>query len=265
MGGNTGNGGNDGGNSNGAESAPLIEIIKEAILDEKYPCVTRKILVDLEKNHLYNALVNPFLIVGMKPTLTWTVSEQPWESQSFSDAHTQVNKDSYTFMSSDITFNSKMLDNASELLITAVAIHETYHAYINYMFADKQRPDLVEKSSPSYMTGLYQKSLYDNRNHNPNYTDHFNMLTSQFDNMVAILFQTYKGRYQVNDCQKALLFGMDNPGDNPSDEERRFINRTYNDVITRCGFTTNSVNTFIIQNVHASGNNGWAKLGTDCK
>ncbi|MBB6498486.1 hypothetical protein [Pedobacter cryoconitis] len=249
---------------------PSIEIIRDTLLKAKYPCVGKTILDGLEKNQLYNKMVEPFLQKGWRPNLTWSVSSQPWGgstgSGTFSGAYTTVSDGSTKGMSSDIMLNSNMLENASKLLISAVAIHETYHAYVNFMFVNENQPDLVDKTSPGYMATFYELTLFNDRKDlNTNYTDHFTMLTSQFDRMVSILYDSNNGQIALDDCRKALLFGLDNPGEFPTYDKKTFINQAYNDLLSKYGFSRNSVDIFTSQNVNASSNNGWEKLGKDCK
>lgn len=224
----------------------------------------KKILDGLEKLDQYNKMVDPFLQKGLKPNLTWKTNDQAWQDGQYSGAYTTFSKDSFTGMSSDIYLNSKMLEKGSSLLIAAVTIHETYHAYINYMFANEQRPDLVDKSSASYMAGFYQMVIFD-KNSNKNYTDRYNMLTSQFDNMTIILYDYNREQVSIDDCRKALLFGMDNPGDFPTPEQKSFITQAYNDILSKYGYNHETVNNFTLHHINATPTSFTAKtLGASC-
>lgn len=238
---------------------PFIEIKKDS-LTFKFPCVTKLVINKLEKIPLYNKMVEPFLAEGMKPNLTWKTNTQVWDGKDFSGATTGYSQDSNTGMSSDINLNSKMLQNGSILLVAAVAIHETYHAYVNYMFAMKQLPEMVNKSLPSYMAGFYQAQLY-NASGGGNYTDHYNMLTSQFDNMTTILYEFMERTVSLEDCRKAMLFGMNNPGEGADVKQKEFINMAYDDILNKFNFTNDQINQFFSNQVNAPSDK---KTPTNC-
>jgi len=254
-------GGSHGGGS--GPLAPVIEIIKDS-LQAKFPCAKVLILDELEKITKYNKMVEPFLQKGFKPTISWTASAQPWSSTEYSGGTTKVAGSSGLGMSSNITLNSEMIKNSSTLLIAAVAIHETYHAYINYMFANNVDPTFFSKSEPNYMAGLYQYIAYEKAGSGNNYLDHYSMLTSQLANMTDILFTFSKGNYTVDECRKALLFGMNNPGANPDFGQKEFINKSYSDILKYYDYTESSVNNFLLDQINP---NAAKKLPTtpDCK
>lgn len=242
-------GGNHGGGS--GPLAPVIEIIKDS-LQAKFPCAKTLVLDELEKITKYNKMVEPFLQKGFKPSITWNTRPQTWANGNYSGGTTGISEGSIRGMSSDITLNTEMMKNSSKLLIAAIAIHETYHAYINYMFANNVDPSLVTKSQPNYMAGLYQLIIYEKTGSNNNYVDHYNMLTSQLDNMTDILFTFSKGDYTVEECRKALLFGMDNPGPSPDFGQKQFIKQTYSDILEKYGYTAQSVANFQLDQINAT-------------
>lgn len=258
-----GRGGSGGGN--GSTSTPKIEIITIE-LEKKFPCAKILVIDKLESIDGYNNMVKPFLDQKSKPNLTWKSEVQPWGkgngTEIYSGGTTAVDKDSKTGMSSIINLNEKLLENGSKLLLAATAIHETYHAYINYLFADKQKPELVDKSSPSYMAGNFQYFTYLTNGAGSNFTDHYNLLTSQFDNMTDILFQYNNGQVSLEDCRKALLFGMDNPGPNPDFNQKNFIDLAYNRLLLKYDFTREKINEFNLKQVNPSKDE---KLPGGCK
>lgn len=240
-GGSGGGGGGGGAGGGGSSSKPKIEIDKNA-LAAKFPCAKKLILDQLEKSAFYNQLVDPFLQKGMKPTITWDATEQEWNNNgSYSGGFTIPSLTSTISASSNINLNTKMLQNSSPIMIAAVAIHETYHAYINYMYAFEVKQELLDKSKVNYMAALY---LYTMSESNNNYTDHYNMLQSQFDNFTNTLYSFGNGAYLMNDCRMALLFGMDNPGSLPNPTEKAYINQAYTDLLTKFNFTRDEVNKF---------------------
>lgn len=243
---------------------PQLEIIKDS-LAKKSPCAKKMIIDKLEKISGYNAMIRPFTLQNLKPSLTWEVTSQPWGNgtgtELYAGGFTGIDKNSTTGMSSTISLNENMLKGASQLMIAAVAIHETYHAYINYMFAAKERPDLVDKCSPSYMAGNYQYWNYIINGSSDNFTDHYNMLTSQLDNMTDILYAFNDGNVSADDCRKALLFGMNNPGANPDFNQKTFIDLAYNKILVRYGYSAASINEFSLKQINSSESN---KLPNDC-
>ncbi|GGI24669.1 hypothetical protein GCM10008119_13810 [Pedobacter mendelii] len=249
YGGNPGHGGGGSG-STGDNSTPSIEIKKDSIA-AKFPCVKVMVLDSLETIPAYNKMVQPFIKNGQKPSLTWNATTQPWSDGNFSAGQTKVSSDSFTGMSSDININTAMLQQGSRLLIAATIIHETYHAYINYLFASSGNVSLVNSSKPNYMAGLYQYIIYEKTGNSNNYTDHYNMLTSQFDNFTDILYSYGKGNFTIDDCRKTLLFGMNNPGPNPEAGQQEFINQAYNDLLKKYGYTADNINMFTLEQTNA--------------
>lgn len=249
----------DPGTGGGSGSSPSIEIDK-AELTSKFPCAS-KLIDKLEQSEMYNQMVIPFSSQQSRPTLTWNATPLAWNNNGeYAGGNTGVTPGSSTGASSNINLNSNLLQNSSQLLIAAVSIHETYHAYINYMFAFDISPTLFNKSQPSYMAGLYQYIIYTKTGSGNNYVDHYNMLTSQFDNFTNILMQFGGGTYNVADCRKALLFGMNNPGPNPDFGQAEFITKAYNDLLNKYGFTSAEINNFNISQLNSSTD----KLPTNC-
>jgi hypothetical protein len=223
-------------------SIPFIDIDKRS-MTTKYPCATKLVLDELEKLPFYNKMVLPFMQNGTKPTISWDAVQMPWGAGAVYQGGQTQSLTSGLGASSAITLNSTMIDNASQLLVSAVAIHETYHAYINYMFAFDISPSLYSKSQPSYMAGLYQYILYSN-NGGGNYIDHYNMLTSQFDNFTNLLYDLGKGSYSMDECRMAMLFGMNSPEPNPEFGQAQFIATAYNDLLSKYGYTPQSIAQF---------------------
>lgn len=242
-----------GGGGGGSQNTPLIAIKKDSIAT-KFPCMKALVLDELEKISGYNKLVLPFIDGTKKPDLTWNSAIQPWGNGTFSAGTTGISPSSNTGMSSDINLNSAMIQNGSKLLIAATTIHETYHAYINYLFASNGNVNLFDESKPNYMAGLYQYIIYERSGGSNNYTDHYNMLTSQFDNFTTILFEYGKGTYSLEECRKALLFGMNNAGAGASQSQTEFINQAYSDLLTKYGYTATVMNAFNLQQVNAPAN-----------
>jgi|GEM_PF-1946553 len=249
----SGSGGGGIGSGDSYGNTPLIEIAKDS-LAAKSPCAKVKILDELETIKGYNKMVEPFLQKGLMPTITWNANTQPWTSSNYSGGTTNISSSSGLGMSSDINLNISMLQSSSQLLIAAVAIHETYHAYVNYMFANNVDVTLINKSQPNYMAGLYQYIQYEKTGSSNNYTDHYNMLTSQYDNMTDILFAYGKGSYTMDECRKALLFGMNNPGPDPEFGQAQFINQAYTDLLNKYGYTATDVNDFQLSQINAPAN-----------
>lgn len=228
--------------------------IKTDSLKKRFPCAKTLIVDSLGKIERYRKLVEPFLQKGVNPSITWDANTQPWTNATYSAGTTGRSSSSGLGMSSDIYLNSVMLQNSSKLLIAATAIHETYHAYINYMFANNISVTLFDKSQPNFMAGLYQYIIYEKSGSGNNYVDHYNMLTSQFDNMVDILFTFANGSYTKDDCRKAMLFGMNNSGPNPDFGQTQFINQAYTDLLARFGFTVSNIESFHLAQINAPNN-----------
>jgi hypothetical protein len=110
------------------------------------------------------------------------------------------------------------------------------------------------------MAGLYQYIIYNQIGSSNNYVDHYNMLTSQFDNFTNILFDFGGGSYTISDCRQALLFGMNNAGPSPDFGQKEFINQAYNDLLQKYGFTEAQINTFNSLQLNSSTD----KLPTTC-
>lgn len=233
----------------GAEEKPVIEIEKDS-LTKKYPCATA-LIGKLESIAGYNQMVLPFLQPDMKPTLAWNATSQSWTDGSYSGGNTGIAGSSYIGASSNINLNSDMLDNASELLIAAVAIHETYHAYINYFYAFKVDIDFYDKSKINYMSGLYLYHFYGKeRNYDNNYRDHYSMLKNQFENLAQILYE-FGGsqKYSMVECRKMLLFGMDNPGELSSSVDKYNLDLVYKQLLNEYKFSEQEVKAFHSQQI----------------
>lgn len=108
-----------------------------------------------------------------------------------------------------------MLQNSSQLIIAAAAIHETIHAYINFDVTQNtvnQQPNF--KINGNWLYGL---DIFYNQNALPsNYRDHYEMLSDYFAQAVNILAQWDNNAHTQQQYAMAMLFGMDTAFLDPS-------------------------------------------------
>jgi hypothetical protein len=219
-------------------------------LTKKYPCVTNTVIGGLLGISDFGDLMQPFITTNWKPDLKFYAEPLSWGTSGIYElAHTDT-KGSITGASSNITLNSHAIENSSELLIASTIIHETEHAYLNYYFASNGMPDLMAKSSTSYMAGLYQYTAI--LNPTDNLGGHSTMMMVEFDKMVNILNTYGQGRFSIDDCRKAMLYGLNNPGSSATAQEAADLNQIYQNLLLHIGNTEAGLNTFHISNLNTS-------------
>ena len=134
----TGGGGGGGGTGGGGTPSPCANPSQEIKMDsllKHFPCATKLILNNLINIADYHSLVQPFNTTR-KPDLVWQDGALTWNApianstaKEYKLGETSTYIDSRT---ATITLNTSMLQNSSQLFVAAAAIHETFHAYINY-------------------------------------------------------------------------------------------------------------------------------------
>lgn len=249
----SGSGGGSGGSTPPTDPYPpgaVLEIDKSDITT-KHPCWTKLISDKLDMNLGYKQMIEPFLTDLPRPSIKWTASNTPsWGlNGKYHGGDTGIDPLSGYGMSSVITLNSNMIDNGSQLLIAAVSVHETMHAYINYHFANNVEVEKLKRSLPSYMSS-YTEFIY-GTSAGGNFEQHLQMMEDQFDNMTVTLYSTFDGEYSINECRMAMLFGMDNPGTSTDFLRNSIIQRTYSALLQKYGITTQALNNWNIANVNA--------------
>ncbi len=123
------------GGTTGLESCGQKELNTDS-LKTKYPCADKLILQPIFNSASMNEFVKPFL-TAQKPTITYKTSNNlPWGNPTnggaFMLGNTIYDPSSRLQLSTIVTFNEKMLENSSPLLIASTTIHETINSYIYY-------------------------------------------------------------------------------------------------------------------------------------
>lgn len=144
-----------------------------------------------------------------------------------------------------ITLNTSMLQNSSQLIIAAAAIHETLHAYINYGLAtalDNAATGQSDFTTNNWLLSIDQWCVIDGLP--SNFSNHFVMMTSYFQQAVSILEQWDGGAYSRAQCEMAMLYGLNTSDPNATAQENTDLKTEYNSLLTQYGFTAATINTF---------------------
>jgi hypothetical protein len=226
-----------------------VEIDKTA-LKQQFPCASKYILDKLETIPKYKQLVLPFIVQGQKPTIKWNASSQTWGTNGmYQGGYTQTSPSNLSPLSSEIFLNTSMLQNASILLNTAVAVHETYHAYINYLIIMNA---YNKQYDSNWLTTLMDYSF---SNSSSDFSNHYVMMTNYINDIAKILFTYGNGAYTIDECRKAALFGLNNPGANATQQQTQLIQQTYSQLLIQFNFSSTDINNFNLAQINASSSN----------
>ncbi|WP_292943555.1 hypothetical protein [Mucilaginibacter sp. 44-25] len=255
---------NTGGGGQGGDSPPSNEqVVHTDSLAAHFPCAVKLILDKLAENGVYADFVQPFT-TSQRPDLTWTNANLNWvpngDSGNIKLGSTEVDKALNTVnRSASITLNTSMLQNSSQLMIAATAIHETLHAYINYQIItggptfttppdyDPNKPWLYSVDAYAYMFGLPS-----------NFRDHWAMLDEYFDRSVQILKQFDNSAHLDNDYVMAMLYGLNNADGFLSMQGS--LNDEYKKIMSRYKISQSQLDAFWNTQLYATSN----KLPNDC-
>lgn len=227
------------GGGTGSGSTTVLEITTDSV-KKKFPCTDKLILQPIVNSASMSTFVQPFLN-GNRPTITYKTSNTlAWGTTSAGGVYmlgeTGPDLQSGLGYSSTVTFNEKMLQNSSPLLIAATTIHETIHAYINHNIAESiQSPN----DYGNWMTSLVGYYLI---NQLPsNYSHHSVMLDSYFDQAVLILYdwtKTQSRPYTIRDAAMAMMYGLKTVEPGTPQTYINYITASYEDIKAKYGITT---------------------------
>lgn len=267
-----------GGGEGGGGLYPLPQIrqeIKMDTLSKNFPCVTKLVIAKLAENYVFQGMMNPFQQTGSGvPNLIWGNNIQDWGGGVNNDKYSLGTTDSGPGWSSNINLNTKSLQNASKLFIATSAIHEIAHAYSNYLIKKGyyQTTGNMAITTPMNRVGswamevgyyTYLDSV--SKAGQTNYIDHSNFLETYFDIMVESLKQFDNNSRPINEYRMAMLYGMNNPGDDPSSDpnatpieinsyikRKAKLNSIYNKIITNYSINTTTMNNFHRDNTRSN-------------
>ena len=224
---------------------PVASIIT-TILSHDFPCATVNILNVLNTIPAYTALTAPFATLR-KPDLTWQDGSLGWAVAvpNTTQLTYTLGVTSTSNRNANITLNTKMLQQSSQLMIAAAVIHETLHAYINYLIVTNINfsPPAAYNGSKPWMVSLDYWAL--EYGIPPNYRDHYAMLSDYFSKAVAILKAWDKGAHTDQEYEMSMLYGLNTndflalPVTSPS-----LLSVEYNNILTQYNLTTAMCNTF---------------------
>lgn len=225
-------------------------------IKKNFPCFTIYILAQLQNSNSYNNFIQPFIGTA-KPNLTWLNGNLPWNiklpkssSSVYQLGNTQSLNSTY---SATVTLNTSMLQNSSQLLIAATTIHESIHAYINYNL--KMAGYDVEDNNISVGSWLYGIDSWYSINGLPsNYKDHYMMMDSYFDMAVQALSAWDNNSHSVDDYRMAMLYGLNNSGNDATSEQAARLANEYNSLIQKYGFSASQLDTFYRSQLNANSN-----------
>jgi hypothetical protein len=230
------------------------EIIIDS-LKKNFPCAVKLILDKLMQNPTYNNFALPFTSTK-KPDLKWENGTLPWNSAApNSSGNTYVlGRTDYTDRSATITLNTSMLNNSSQLLITAAAIHETLHAYINYNIVTAVSGLLPPPNYDSNGSWIYSLNTWAMVNGLPaNYVDHYQMLNDYFSKSVGILSSLDNNQHTPKEYAMAMLYGMDNVVSGDA-AQQALLQTEYNSLLTKYGITSSDKDSFNRANLNSASN-----------
>ncbi|MDB5016751.1 MAG: hypothetical protein JWQ84_1583 [Mucilaginibacter sp.] len=243
---------------NNDPSAPtLTPIVLKIITDslqKHFPCAVALIINNLANGSVYSTFIQAFT-TSRKPDLTWQDGPLPWNAPtSNSTSGTfELGTTSFNGLSATITLNTSMLQNSSQLLIAAAAIHETLHAYINYDI------EAGVGAPPSYTpdgSWLYSLDTWAIVNGLPNiYSSHYQMLSDYFSQAVTALAQFDNNAHTTKEYAEAMLFGLNQSnGTGVTPDQQALLQTEFNNLLTSYGLTAADLNTFNNKNLNATAN-----------
>ncbi|MES2064978.1 MAG: hypothetical protein V4456_23880, partial [Bacteroidota bacterium] len=227
---------------------PVVPKPPKVIVDslkKNFPCAVKLILDKLAQNGVYGDFVKPFTTTGM-PDLSWNNSQMPFNQINspggdpiYQLGETTAIGQSYN---ATINLNTSMLQNSSQLLIAAVAIHETLHAVINYnlQMAGYNKAD-GNVTLNSWLFGI--DSWYEIKGLPSNFSNHYLMMDYYFDQAVTALSQWDNNAHTTKEYQMTMLYGLNNPGENDSSTSAQFVAKTqrlkteYNELLKKFNIT----------------------------
>ncbi|HEY4326246.1 MAG TPA: hypothetical protein VGN20_19830 [Mucilaginibacter sp.] len=234
---------------------PVVLNINTDSLKKHFPCAVALVINNLGECGAYGTLVQPFTTTR-RPDLVWQNGTLPW---NVNGAYQLGVTASSGGLSSTITLNTAMLQNSSQLLIEAAAIHETLHAYINYnmnLAAGNQANGYITTG-----TWLYSLDIWITVNGLPsNYSSHYQMLSDYFNLAVNALATLDNNAHTTTEYAMAMLYGLNNATDG-TPTQQALLQTEYNNILASYGITTTQLNTFNIANLNAATG---SKLPTNC-
>jgi hypothetical protein len=241
----------------GSAGGQVITILAQNIntdsLSKAFPCAVTLILNKLLTNGLYSNFVQAFT-TAQKPDLVWQSGALPWSTSgtgTFMLGQTAP-ETSGIGTGATITLNTSMLQNSSQLLIAAAAIHETLHAYINYGLAtalDNAATGQTDFTTNNWLLSVDQWCVIDGVP--SNFSNHFIMMTSYFQQAVSILEQWDGGAHTAAQCEMAMLYGLNTSDPNATAAENADLQTEYNSLLTQFGFTPTMLNEFYTSQLNA--------------
>ncbi|MEB0261608.1 MULTISPECIES: hypothetical protein [unclassified Mucilaginibacter] len=225
--------------------APKPLIINVSQLRTNFPCAVKLILDKLMQNPNYNNLVLPFATTK-KPDLNWNNASLSWNSPNPmipGSANTYMLGKTSTFgRSADITLNTNMLQNSSQLIIAAAVIHETIHAYINYNIKTYVDDFKIPANYSSEKPWLYALNTWAIMDGLPtNYRDHNEMMTDYFNQAVSALKSWDNNSHTDKEYAMTMLYGLDT-GDFAVMQSS--LAQTYSAIMARYNITSSNLQTF---------------------
>ena len=224
--------------------------IKTDSLKKNFPCAVKLILDKLMQNNAYLNLVAPF-ITSHRPEIVWQNSSLSWNAAV-------ANSTSKTYMlgqteaqttgigqSANITLNTSMLQNSSKLLIAAAMIHETLHAYINYGLAtaqDNASTGQTDFTKNNWLLSIDQWCVIDGLP--ANYSNHFVMMTSYFDQAVGLLKTWDNSTHSDAEYAMSMLYGLNTAGDNATAAEQLTLQQMYDTLKNKYSLSDAQINTY---------------------
>jgi hypothetical protein len=232
---------------------PDPPVIRTDSLTIHFPCATSLIVNQLATIANYSTWIAPFTTIK-KPDLIWQNGSLPWNAPIPNSTLTsyQLGSTAYFGRSATITLNTNMLQNSSQLLIAAAAIHETLHAYLNYNVQTAvggfPQPQGYNPAGP----WLYALDTWALVNGLPgNYADHYQMLNDYFTQAVAILAAWDNNAHTTKVYAEAMLYGLGN-GTDGTPAQQALLQTEYNSLLTQYGITAANLNDFNLNNLNST-------------
>jgi|GEM_PF-2196702 len=229
---------------------PAAGIVYTDSLDKYFPCVTK--LVVNELGGMFTFYTLPFSnSEPQKPNLYWQVEDQLW-GDGGSTTYVLGSNQTQGY-SSIITLNKKALQNASKLYVATAVIHESVHAYSNFLIKSAKYGltdpplNMSWASTVDYWTTV--DSLYENGQ--ANYRDHTNFLETYWEGMVSTLKDYMGNANTLRECQMAMLYGLNNPGASfpPGSTQAIKLNGLFEKIKTKYGITSTELDNFNSDNI----------------
>lgn len=248
------------------------------------PCMVKLILNKLLQNGTYSKMLQPFQSIilpnGVRlqtsglPNLSFAASSQVYGAGgNYMLGHTGP---MFSGVSSKIHFNSSAISNASQLFLQLAAIHEVAHAYSRYYIkagAYGYPVDTTRYSTWAMNIANFELASKGINGGYANFIDHSLFLENYVDNFVKILKDMNGTAYTDKQYQMAAIYGLDNPGDEPSGPHivngvnlytlnKSILAKSFNNLVTKFGITAAEKNSFYADNlVNVPANK---KLPTNC-